>query len=751
MMMKKIAVLATSLLCIFFTANCKTISVKNITELLQANAEAKPGDVIILQNGKWSNSNIVLSCNGTKEQPIIFKAATKGKVIITGESYLHLSGNYIVVDGLYFTNGFTAKGHTWEFKEGKTVANNCRITNCFINGFNTKDKFDENYWVALYGKNNRIDHCSFTNKTNIGVLMAVVLDDERSRENNHNIDSNYFGVRKPLGSNGGEIIRVGVSQHCTFYSNTIIRNNLFEQCDGETEIISIKSCGNILRNNVFKECQGALVLRHGNNNTVEGNIFWGNNKEGSGGVRIINEGNWVVNNFFANCKGEGFRSPLTIMNGVPNSPPHRYLPVRDAVIANNSFVNCTPISFGEGTDAERSVAAANVYCFNNIFLSAAKQQLFNQYSSIDSISFSGNVISKTYTNTTNGFAEEMISQQKWDAIGFPVATTVNNINLPDSIKKQEGSRLQAPLSNKIGCSNLNQFKTLFANAGKMGISWKTQNSNITIKPKKVIACKDAAQLYNALAGRYPNLTIILTGNEYVIDKTIAVYDKLYVKGNSKSIILKTTAPLTTILSLKENSSLTLERLNIDASLLQANNFVLADSSTNNIHFNLTVNNCKFNNLTAASFYYGEKKSYATEIIVSNSSFNQCKSNLFVLKDEEEKKGYYNAENITINSCTFSDNNSFILDIARTGTDESTMGPKLLFAGNLVFNCNTTSPLIKLFGVQQSVITNNAFNNSNKNATLIQYIDNVRANHTLQKNLLNNSGKIIENKFVKQLK
>jgi poly(beta-D-mannuronate) lyase len=57
-------------------------------------------------------------------------------------------------------------------------------------------------------------------KKNLGVLLAVILDDERSRENFHSIDHNYFGKRPPLASNGGEIIRVGVSQHCQFNSNT---------------------------------------------------------------------------------------------------------------------------------------------------------------------------------------------------------------------------------------------------------------------------------------------------------------------------------------------------------------------------------------------------------------------------------------------------------------------------------------------------------------------------------------------------
>ena len=79
----------------------------------------------------------------------------------------------------------------------------------------------------------------------MGVLMAVIIDDERSRENFHSIDHNYFGLRIPLASNSGEIIRIGVSQHCEFNSNTQITDNFFEHCDGETEIISIKSGSNV--------------------------------------------------------------------------------------------------------------------------------------------------------------------------------------------------------------------------------------------------------------------------------------------------------------------------------------------------------------------------------------------------------------------------------------------------------------------------------------------------------------------------
>jgi len=409
--------------CFLFSAaalQAKNITVKNEAELKAANKAAKPGDTVLLKNGSWQDIDIELTCNGNARQPIVFKAQTNGQVIIKGKSSLRLGGSYIIVEGLLFTDGFASDGSAWEFRKGKQRGNNCRITNCMIKSFNNTNRKDENYWVALYGKNNRIDHCKFIDKTNLGVLMAVVLDDDQSRLNDHSIDSNYFGIRKPLGSNGGEMIRVGVSQHCTFYSNTVIKNNLFEHCDGETEIISIKSCGNTIRNNVFKECQGAVVLRHGNNNTVEGNIFWGNDKRGTGGVRVINEGNWVVGNYFYKCIGDGFRSPLSVMNGVFNSPPNRYLPVRDAVIANNTFYNCTPFSLGEGSDTERSVKPINVYLFNNLFCNPTNKVLFNAYSPTDSIFFANNFISnKQEVSTIKGFDKANIGFKKWDADGFP--------------------------------------------------------------------------------------------------------------------------------------------------------------------------------------------------------------------------------------------------------------------------------------------------------------------------------------------
>jgi len=60
------------------------------------------------------------------------------------------------------------------------------------------------------------------------------------------------------------------------FIETIVENNVFEQCDGEVEIyFLLNHAYNILRNNFFIESSGALVLRHGHRNLIQNNVFIG--------------------------------------------------------------------------------------------------------------------------------------------------------------------------------------------------------------------------------------------------------------------------------------------------------------------------------------------------------------------------------------------------------------------------------------------------------------------------------------------
>lgn len=741
---------------IFFLLLCctavhaKNITVTNAEELKAANETAKPGDTVLLKNGNWQDVDMILTCQGKAAKPIVFKAQTNGQVSITGKSSLRLGGSFIIVEGLLFTNGFASTGSVWEFRKRKIVANNCRITNCIINSFNNSIRKDENYWVAFYGKNNRIDHCKFINKTNLGVLVAVILDDDRSRQNSHSIDSNYFGKRIPLGSNGGEIIRVGVSQQCTFYSNTVISNNFFEHCDGETEIVSIKSCGNVVRNNVFKECQGSVVLRHGNNNTVEGNIFWGNGKRGSGGVRVINEGNWIVNNYFYNCVGKGFKSPIAIMNGVFNSPPHRYLAVRDAVIANNTFYNCSPISLGEGADTERTVQPINVYIFNNVFYNPGSNILFNHYSPTDSIYFANNFISnKQDVLTVKGFEKTKIKLSNLDSYDFPNVTKKSVNILPEAMRNLESTRLKEIFPKLAGCEGLSHLLTLYNNSTQMGTSWKETFAKETANTK-VFKCSDANEVYAALSSGSGQVDIELTGNWYFFSKPLLITANTRIAGPNRQIAFSSDHNLIDFFEITGSNSLSLENLNLMTDTLAFNQFINTDSNGSCNYFSIYINNCQFTGSDVIAFCNIQKNSFANMISVTNSSFSKITGPIFSLKDENDNKGFYNTEEMVISNCNFENNVGSLLNMYRGGNDESTMGPKLLFSNNKITNCRNDIELIRLYGVQESMVSDNIFTNCNPHSSTILYEDKVRADHQQKNNTLTNSGAIVENKFVTNL-
>jgi len=739
------------------------IEVKNVESLIKAGIQANAGDTIIIKSGNYFNCNLVLSAKGTKEKPVLFLAEKPGTVFITGSSFLHISGNYITVSGIVFKEGYAGKSHVWQFNHGNEVANHCRITASSIQSFNNTLRLDENHWITFSGKNNRVDHCNFTNKTNLGVLVAVLLDDDRSRTNDHHIDSNYFGIRKPLGSNAGEMIRVGVSQHCTFYSNTIIKNNFFEYCDGETEIISIKSCGNKVVGNVFKECQGAVVLRHGNNNTIEGNLFYGNDKEGTGGVRVINEGNWIVNNFMSHCKGQGFRSPLAIMAGVFNSPANRYLPVRDAVIANNTFLNCGPFSISEGKDAERSVDPKNVLLLNNLFYNNTPGPLCYTVSTIDSVYGIGNVHSTSLTNPgVQGFTVGAISMQKWDSKGFPVigASGANNPSkkILDSLNVIASKRGVRAFSNTIGANNLNYFKALLANAPKLGNSWESKkvsdaNASTTTSAttsdanaQKPIMCATANELATAIASG-THSKIILKAGTYTFLQPIIIKNNVTLSSNGAAVNFATSSAVNSLFTLLQNAQLNLENVSINAAGVTAQNFIAITSDGSGIHNSINISASKMQGFTGASIVMAPKSSYLDNITIENSSFENNKATLLSLKDEDDNKGYYNAERIKVQGNQFINHTGQMATIYRGGNDESTMGPIFSFSANKMVNCTSNGALIELFGVQLSNIYNNQFSSANKGGKIIAYTDNTKAFHYQKNNSATESGTIQENKFV----
>lgn len=269
---------------------------------------ARPGDRIVVEEGTYQDMELKWRGAGVEGNPVRIEAATPGGVVIGGASTLRIAGEWLEISGFDFRDGHAPSGSVIEFRCGKEVANDCRLTECVVDGYNPARRDMAYSYILLYGRRNRVDHCTLTGKLNLGVTLIVMLNEPRSQQNHHRIDHNWFGPRLVYGSNGAETIRVGTSQQAYSSSNTLIEENLFDRCNGEVEVVSIKSSDNVIRRNVFFESEGVLALRHGDRNTVEENLFVGHGKRNTGGIRIVNAGHKVRRNTL----GRHCRRPLLL-------------------------------------------------------------------------------------------------------------------------------------------------------------------------------------------------------------------------------------------------------------------------------------------------------------------------------------------------------------------------------------------------------------------------------------------------------
>ena len=374
--------------------SCGSETTKPAISAFDVNAQAgnlKPGDTLFIADGLYENVMLDINSIGTSKEPIVICAQTPGSVVLTGNSSMNISGEYVIISGLHFNNGFAEKSViSFRSKKGASLARNARVTSCAITNFSNPDRIHSDHWIEIYGRENRFDHNHIGTKWNLGATMVMRLGDSSSTDNHNSIDSNYFGPKPRLGSNGGETLRIGSSANSLKKGGAEVIGNYFDRCSGEVEVLSIKSSDNTIANNVFFECEGVLALRHGNNNYIGGNAFIGNRKSETGGLRVINAGHTIENNLFYGITGKRFFAALAVMNGVPNSAINRYHQVADVKLMNNKWVDCDRISFSVGADNERTAAPIRTkFSGNEVYYKDPSKQPFF-FDANQSITFSYN-------------------------------------------------------------------------------------------------------------------------------------------------------------------------------------------------------------------------------------------------------------------------------------------------------------------------------------------------------------------------
>lgn len=736
--------------------NPTTGMVNTAEELEVAIKNAKAGDNIVMANGIWKDLQIKFIGQGTKANPIIIKAETPGKVFIEGVSDVKFGGKYLVLDGLHFRNGYSPSEAVVEFRiDEKTIGNHCTVTNCVIEDFNKMHRDDTDLWVQFWGRHNTLSNSYIAGKTNRGPTIRVDLEGNESINNHHQIVKNHFGPRPPKGGASGETIQIGNSYSSMSPSYTKVANNLFEACNGEVEIISSKANFNEFRNNVFYKNEGSLVTRHGNYCTIDGNYFIGDGKnENIGGIRIINTGHWVTNNYFYNIKGKNFRSALAVMNGIPKSPLNRYNQVTDVVVAYNTYIKCdSPWQFGVGQNLNqedvlppseiRSARPIRTIIANNvIYNETGDASPIVEHDKADGVTFKSNAI--------NNQGADFKAYDGLEATNFDIKEIGENILIPSSkiaIEPYQGfefENISTDLvgnsradNNSIGAFTYTDFKDpKILDRSKYGPSWYSAETEIN-EPKTLVV--DKAENLQTKINEADNGDIIsLEAGNYDIPESLIINKKLTLQSLDKSnvIINYSGAENSPLFQLQPKGFLDLKNITLTGTNSQ---YAFASLKENMFtHFGLTVTNCDISDFNYVLKVY--KESFAERITFENTTISNCANGL-ELSEETNDKGDYNTEYLTINNCRFSNVQSNVVDYYRGGYDESTIGGNLLVTNSTFTNCGAQEEngiLINSHGIVNVDISNNTFKNNP--VKLVALLWGAK-NNSHRNNEINNSGEI----------
>lgn len=658
---------------------------------------AVPGDVIALADGEWRDFEIVFTGKGSPGKPITLTAQTKGKAIISGRSNLRLAGEHLLVSGLVFKDGHTPTNEVISFRRSKQhLAHRSRVTEVVIDRFNNPERFETDFWVMMHGSGNRFDHSYLAGKSNSGVTMAVRLDASESQRNGHRIDHNYFGPRPVLGANGGETLRIGTSKYSLLDSDTLVENNVFERCNGEVEIISSKSGGNVFRGNVFVESQGTLTLRHGNGALVEDNVFLGNGVAHTGGIRVINKRQTVRGNYLFGLTGHRFGGALVVMNGVPNSPINRYHQVEDAVIENNTIIDAAHIELAAGSDDERSAVPKNSVMRRNLIVNSAPRKTITAHDDISGIAFDGNVASGVvWLPAGDGFQSRSVAlQEAPNGLRYPLDDTLADVGAARTLR--------------------------VLRRDEVGPAWYPKPpANERFRSGRTTAVEPGQDTLTAAALQAGAGDVVeLAAGEYIVTKILALSKPLTVRAASASETLPVIRfERSTLFELADGGSLELVGVAIDGSLAPDayGNSVIRTSRYSMLgNYSLRVVDSEVANLNtnhSFNFLRVARHTFAREIEVLRSAFRAISGDVIALDREIDNLGIYNGEYVTILDSQFAEIDGAVLNVYRGGTDESTFGPHVTMRGSTLIDVgggkrNEAKASVFLHGAQMVFIEDN---------------------------------------------
>ncbi|MFF8959616.1 polysaccharide lyase 6 family protein [Streptomyces sp. NPDC014894] len=338
-------------------ASAATVTVGSIADLQREIDRAAPGDRIVLANGAYDvpAGGIRITGRHGVGAHITIVSQSRGGAVLQGDQ------SFVLRD----STGITISGFAFRQRDTLVIPADCSDIRLTRNDFKHADIADV-HWVVVKGNAVKIDRNYFHDRSTQGVFLVAdgpdgPVDPERkTMAKKLTVLRNHFARHTYPGDNGGESIRLGTSHRALDHAEATVEYNLFEQCNGDPEAISVKSSKNIIRHNTLRDCAGGIVLRHGNETLVHGNHLVG----GVVGIRLYGNDHRVFNNHLAKLSDRalviGSGSVRDHVAGEPPTQQRGNDACDRALITHNTLVRNARTIVGENRAHEpRDVVLSN--------------------------------------------------------------------------------------------------------------------------------------------------------------------------------------------------------------------------------------------------------------------------------------------------------------------------------------------------------------------------------------------------------
>jgi hypothetical protein len=358
-------------------ASAATYVVNSISTLQSRINSAVAGDTIIMQNGTYTTSAaITVNRAGSSSNWITITTESIGGVTINGTHGFVFSSPaaYVEVEGFRFlhANAMNIPSST----------HHIRISRCYFK-LNIASGADVSY-INISGDDVEIERNEFADKSTLGEMLDIAGSGSQVARRLW-VHHNYFHDFTSPGGNGAETIRWGLSGLSLSTGDGLCEYNLFVRCNGENEMISNKSSGNIYRfNTVLDSPGGEISQRHGDNCQ-----YYGNYMKNTAGMRIYGDSHLIHSNYL-----EGNSIGINMGNGdgdVHNGDPltSHDRPDNNVVVFNTLINNTTQYQMGGRTGG---LGATNTTFANNIIQGGTTAVSISSSAPYTNPTWSGNII-----------------------------------------------------------------------------------------------------------------------------------------------------------------------------------------------------------------------------------------------------------------------------------------------------------------------------------------------------------------------